>query len=123
MPTLCRQGVVKRTHLVSKLVEQLPPSHGGIWLYIARNHGAIRRNAAFVDACVGGSLAIRCCHDGSSVILRSGGRLVIYACILYNSFLSSTMRHCAIEFLFGGEAPSHGSHDRSMPARPVGRHR
>lgn len=98
---LSRQGVVQRTQLVAKLVEVLPPAGGANWLYIARSQRVLRRSAAFPDACDGGWPAIRCCHDRSSVVQRSGGGQVIYSRTQFNYFLSSTMRRRAVELLFG----------------------
>ncbi len=71
---LRRQGVVKRTHLVPKLIEQRPISSDGERLYNARNRRVIRRCAVFADASVRGWSAISCCHDRSSDVGRSGGR-------------------------------------------------
>ena len=54
---LRRQGVVERTHLVAKLVEEFPVLSDADRLHNARKWPVIRRIAAFADACIGGWLA------------------------------------------------------------------
>ena len=59
---LRRQGVMHRSHFVTKLIEQFL-SAARIRLCIARHWGTIRRSAVSAVACNTHGSAIRCCHD------------------------------------------------------------
>ena len=55
----------------------------------------------FAGDCSSGWLAIRCCHDLTSVERRRRRSRYLYVCILYSSCLSSTIRRRAVEFSLG----------------------